>query len=141
MIYNSYNEEDKREQILNHAINIKFESNIYIIPTTIYFRQINHRSHSKNDYKWWDTYAHPKELPLGKDYADEFTTETVNNSKFNDVKEYACWNIKTEIPYNKFLYNNDEDKEILPLFCKNNIWLKCNKLSTQREASIGLSSM
>ena len=34
----------------------------------------------------WKTYVHPKELPLGKDYADTFTAATVNNRKFNSIK-------------------------------------------------------
>ena len=39
MINNPYNEEDKHELIFNHAINIKFERNIYITPIIIEFRQ------------------------------------------------------------------------------------------------------
>lgn len=45
------------------------------------------------------SYAHPKELPTGKDYAIEFTTATVNNNKFNSVKAYVYCNIETVIPY------------------------------------------
>ena len=109
MIDNPYNEEDKRERILNHAINIKFERNRYTTPIIIEFRQKKdhntitpaklHRDifaetliinsivkKIKNDGK---TYAHPKELPLEKDYANEFTAATVNNRKFNSVKAYV----------------------------------------------------
>ena len=70
------------------------------------------------------TYAHPKELPLVKDYAEEFTTSTVNNRKFNSVKAYVYCNIERAISYKKFLYNNDGDKQVLPIFRKNNMWLK-----------------
>ena len=39
MIDNPYNEEDKRERILNQIIIIKFERNIYTTPTIIDFWQ------------------------------------------------------------------------------------------------------
>lgn len=45
-----------------------------------------------------ETYAHSKELPLGKDCASEFTTAIVINSKFNSIKSYVYCNIETEIP-------------------------------------------
>ena len=81
------------------------------------------------------TYAHSKNLPLlVKEYADEFTAATANNSKFNRVRAYICYNIETAISYTRILYNDDGDKNILPHFRKNNKWLKWNKLSSHREA-------
>ena len=152
MIDNPYNKEDKREHILNQTINIKFERNRYTTPIAIEFRQkkdLNtitlaklHRdifteiliidSTAKMITNYGKTYAHPKELPLGKDYANEFTTSTVNNSKFNSVKAYVYCNIEISISYKKFLYNDDRDKTILPLLRKYNMWLRTNSQHIER---------
>ena len=82
-------------------------------------------------------FTHPKELPLGTEYASSFTEATIHNQKFNSVKAYIYCNIETAIPYKIFLYSNNGDKLILYLLKTNNIWFKWNKFSTHREASIG----
>ena len=80
---------------------------------------------------------HPKELPLGKDYANEFTTATVINTKLNSIKACVCYNIEIAILYKQSLYSDDGDKTILSLLRKNNMCLKRNIFYTHRETSIG----
>ena len=82
-------------------------------------------------------YTYPKELPIGTEYANAFTEATVNNKKFNTVKAYVCCKIETALYYKKFMYANNGAKTVLPVLRHNNMWLKWNKLSTHREASIG----
>ena len=157
MVDNPYNGADTIERLLNNTINIKFERDRYTKPITIEFRQqqdkgsINlaklHRdlfaemllidTTAKMISKNGTIFTHPKELPLGNEYARSFTEETVHNQKFNSVKAYICCNIETVIPYKQFLYSTNGDKTILPLLKNNNMLLKCNKFSTHRETSIG----
>ena len=157
MADNPYHGEDTRERLLNNAVNIKFERDRYTTPITIEFRQqkdngsINpaklHRalfaemllidSTTKVISNNGMTFTNPKELPQGNEYSSTFTEATIHNQKFNSVKAYICCNIETSIPYKKFLYSTNGDKTILPLLKTNNMWLKWNKFSTHREASIG----
>ena len=73
------------------------------------------------------TSTHPKELPLGNEYANTFTEATIHNQKFNSVKAYICWNIEIAILYKQFLYSTNGDKTILPLLKTNNMGLKWKK--------------
>ena len=158
MVDNPYKGEDTRERLLNNVINIKFERDRYTTPITIEFRQqkdngsINpaklHRdlftemllidTTAKMISNNGMTFTHPKELPLGNEYASTFTEATIHNQKFNSVKAYIFCNVETAISYKQFLYSTNGDKTILPLLKTSNMWLKWNKFSTHREASISL---
>ena len=123
MVDNLYNGEDTRECLLNNAINIKFERDRYTTPITIEFRQQQDKKSIDPAKLHSDLFAemmlinattkmisnngtiftHPKELPLGNKYARSFTESTIYNQRFNSVKAYLCYNIKTAIPYKQFL--------------------------------------
>lgn len=45
MVDNPYSEEDKRERLLNHAINIKVERNMYTTPITLELGQKGEKLH------------------------------------------------------------------------------------------------
>ena len=157
MVDNPYNGADTRERLLNNAINIKFERDRYTTPITIEFRQKQDKGSINPAKLHRDLFAeillidtttkiisnngtiftHPKELPLGTEYASSSTEATIHNQKFNSVKAYICCNIETAIPYKIFLYSTNGDKTILPLLKSNNMWLKWNKFSTHSEVSIG----
>ena len=152
MVDNPYGA-DNCERLLNHAVNITYERDIYTTPITLAFRQKSDQTsitpaklHRElcvemliinpttklitNDGK---VYTHPKELPIGTEYINTFTEATVNNKKFNTVKAYVCCKIETALHYKKFMYNDNGAKTILPFLRHNNMWLKWNKFSTHRE--------
>ena len=82
-------------------------------------------------------YTHPKLLPIGTEYANTFIEAIVNHKKFNTVKAYICCKIETALHHEKLMYNNNGAKTILLFLRHNNMWLKWNKFSTHRGASIG----
>ena len=127
---------DNRERLLNHAVNITYERDRYTTPITLEFRQKSDQTsitpaklHRElfaemlmidpttkmitNDGK---VYTHPKELPIGTEYANAFTEATVNNKKFNTVKAYVCCKIETALRYKQFMYNNNGAKTVLHCF-------------------------
>ena len=93
MVDNPYNGADTRERLLNNAINIKFERDRYTTPITIEFRQKQDKGSINPAKLHRDLFAemllidtttkmisnngtiftHPKELPLGTEYASSFT--------------------------------------------------------------------
>ena len=141
MVDNPYNVEDIRERLLNNVISIKFERDRYTTPITIEFCQQQDKE-SINPAKLnrdlfaeillidattkiisnnGTIFAHPKELPLRKEYVSAFTEAPIHNHKFNSVKAYICCNTETATPYKQFLYSNNGDKIISPLLKTNNM--------------------
>ena len=157
MVDNPYNSADTRERLLDNAINIKFDRNRYTASITIEFRQQQDKGSINPAKLHSDLFAemllidtttnmisnngtiftHPKKLPLGNKYASSFTEANIHNQKFNSVKAYICCNIETAISCKQFIYSTNGDKTILLSLKTNNMWLKWNKFSTHREASIG----
>ena len=107
------------ERLLNHAVNITYERDRYTAPITIEFRQKSDQTsitlaklHRElftemlmidpttkmitNDGR---VYTHPKELPIGKEYANIFIEAIVNNKKFNTVKAYVYCKNETVLHY------------------------------------------
>ena len=93
MVDNPYNGTDTRKRLLNNVINIKFECDRYTTPITIEFRQKQDKGYINPAKLHRDLFAemllidtttkmisnngtiftHPKELPLGTEYASSFT--------------------------------------------------------------------
>ena len=157
MVDNPHAAADNRERLLNHAVNITYKRDIYTTPITLEFLQKSDQTsitpakiHREvfaemlmidpttkmitNDGK---VYTHPKELPIGTEFTNTFTKATDNNKKSNTVKAYVRCKIETALHYKKSMYNNIRAKTILLFLRHNNMWLKWNKFSTHREASIG----
>ena len=114
---NHENDSTMVDRLLNHAVNITYKHDRYNTPITLEFRKKSDQTSITlaklhrglfaemlmidpttkmitNDGK---VYTHPKELPIGTEYANAFTKATVNNKKFNTVKAYVCCKIKTAL--------------------------------------------
>ena len=137
---------------LAHAAEVKYEENRYITPVNVEFgstesdRTVNIASKHRKFFtaiKLLGRFAkiitdddavihHPKEFPMGADYATKFTI--INDRKARSPRFFVHHVIDSYKTVPSIKYGDDK---IITTLQKNKTWLVQDKYSTYREASIG----